>query len=68
MKHGATRADDKLPKRLLEEKSRTGTVVDLSKTLDEYYNARGWDKNTSKPTKEKLVQLGLQDIAKDLWG
>jgi aldehyde:ferredoxin oxidoreductase len=68
VKHGATRADDKLPKRLLEEKGRAGTVVDLSKTLEEYYEARGWDKNTSKPTKEKLIQLGLQDIAKDLWG
>jgi aldehyde:ferredoxin oxidoreductase len=68
VKHGATRADDKLPKRLLEEKGRAGTVVDLSKTLEEYYEARGWDKNTSKPTKEKLIQLGLQDVAKDLWG
>lgn len=68
VKHGATRADDKLPKRLLEEKGRAGTVVDLSKTLEEYYDARGWDKKTSKPTKEKLTQLGLQDVAKDLWG
>lgn len=47
---------------------RAGTVVELSTTLDEYYEARGWDKNTSKPTKEKLIQLGLQDVAKDLWG
>ncbi len=68
VRHGASRADDKLPKRLLEEKGRAGTVVDLSKTLEEYYEARGWDKNTSKPTKEKLMQLGLQDVAKDLWG
>ncbi len=68
VKHGASRADDKLPKRLLEEKGRAGTVVDLSKTLEEYYEVRGWDKNTSKPTREKLLQLGLQDVAKDLWG
>ncbi|MEM3891225.1 MAG: aldehyde ferredoxin oxidoreductase family protein [Nitrososphaerales archaeon] len=68
VKHGATRADDKLPKRLLEEKGRTGKVVDLSKTLDEYYEARGWDKNTSKPTKETLIKLGLTDVAKEIWG
>ena len=68
VRHGASRADDKLPKRLLEEKGRAGTVVDLSKTLEEYYEARGWDKNTSKPTREKLLQLGLEDVAKDLWG
>jgi len=68
VKHGAGRVDDKLPRRLLEEKGRAGTVVDLSKTLEEYYEARGWEKNTSKPTKEKLIQLGLEDVAKDLWG
>jgi len=38
--------------------------VEPSTTLDEYYEARGWDKKTSKPTKEKLIQLGLQDVAK----
>jgi aldehyde:ferredoxin oxidoreductase len=68
VRHGATRADDKLPKRLLEERGRAGTVVDLTKTLDEYYEARGWDKKTSKPTKEKLIQLGLEDVAKDIYG
>ena len=30
---------------------------------DEYYEIRGWDKQTGIPTKEKLVELGLSDIA-----
>ena len=27
---------------------------------------RGWDLETGKPTYEKLVSLGLEDIAEDL--
>jgi aldehyde:ferredoxin oxidoreductase len=34
--------------------------------LDEYYEARGWDVNTGIPTKEKLQELGLDYVAKDL--
>jgi aldehyde:ferredoxin oxidoreductase len=31
--------------------------------LDEYYKARGWSRETGIPTKEKLEQLGLGDLA-----
>jgi hypothetical protein len=27
-----------------------------------------WDRFTTKPNKEKLRSLGLDDVAKDLWG
>ncbi len=30
---------------------------------DEYYELRGWDKSTGVPTREKLEQLGLKDVA-----
>jgi aldehyde:ferredoxin oxidoreductase len=30
---------------------------------DEYYDIRGWNKKTGIPTKEKLVELGLEDAA-----
>ena len=30
---------------------------------DEYYTLRGWDKTTGVPTREKLEELGLKDIA-----
>jgi aldehyde:ferredoxin oxidoreductase len=33
-----------------------------------YYAVRGWDEKTGRPTREKLVELGLGDIAVDLWG
>jgi aldehyde:ferredoxin oxidoreductase len=35
--------------------------------LKEYYNFRKWDWNTGKPSKEKLGELGLEDVARDLW-
>jgi aldehyde:ferredoxin oxidoreductase len=35
--------------------------------LSAYYEARGWDAETGKPSREKLVELGLEEIANDLW-
>jgi aldehyde:ferredoxin oxidoreductase len=35
--------------------------------LSAYYEARGWDVETGKPSREKLIELGLEDVAKDLW-
>jgi aldehyde:ferredoxin oxidoreductase len=68
VRHGATRAEDTLPRRLLILPTKAGAVVKLDETLPDYYEARGWDPRTSKPTKEKLTELGLEDNAGDLWG
>ncbi len=35
---------------------------DVQDALDDYYECRGWDKKTGIPTKEKLAELGLDDI------
>ncbi|MCL4528624.1 MAG: aldehyde ferredoxin oxidoreductase family protein [Chloroflexi bacterium] len=67
---GLTAANDKLPKALLEPLSTGGTegyVPDIQGMLYAYYDARGWDEKTGYPTKEKLLSLGLDDVAKDLW-
>lgn len=67
---GLTAANDKLPKALLEpyhEGGAKGFAPDLKGMLAAYYEARGWDLETGKPSKQKLLELGLQDIAKDLW-
>ncbi|MDP4029581.1 MAG: aldehyde ferredoxin oxidoreductase C-terminal domain-containing protein, partial [Gallionella sp.] len=67
---GLTRANDKLPKALLEpyqEGGSAGFVPDFPALLEGYYIARGWNLESGKPSKEKLLELGLQDIAKDLW-
>jgi len=68
---GLTRANDKLPKALLEpfpDGGSAGFKPDLPEMLSAYYEARGWDPETGKPTRERLSQLGLEDIAEDLWG
>jgi len=68
---GLTRANDKLPKALLEPFSDGGSegfVPDIDAMLLAYYEARGWDTKTGKPSREKLIELGLEDVAGDLWG
>ncbi len=66
VREGCSRADDTLPQRLLEEPladgPAKGLVVDLDPLLDAYYEFRGWDKQTGKPTAAKLDELGLGDI------
>jgi aldehyde:ferredoxin oxidoreductase len=59
---GVTRADDKLPKLLLEalpSGGQEGHVPDMDLMMGEYYAARGWDLVTGKPTAEKLKELDL---------
>jgi aldehyde:ferredoxin oxidoreductase len=38
----------------------------LDKMLDGYYESRGWDKQTGIPKREKLEELGLEYVAKEL--
>ena len=68
---GVTRADDKLPQILLQPLPDGGTkgkVPDVEAQLKEYYEYRKWDAATGKPKREKLVELGLESVARDLWG
>jgi aldehyde:ferredoxin oxidoreductase len=59
---GLSKADDTLPKRMLEEPMPEGPakghVVELDQMLAEFYQLRGWDEN-GVPTTEKLEQLGI---------
>ncbi|HKJ38919.1 MAG TPA: aldehyde ferredoxin oxidoreductase family protein [Anaerolineales bacterium] len=67
---GLTRANDKLPKALLTpypDGGSEGFVPDIDAMLASYYDARGWDKETGKPSREKLSELGMDEIANDLW-
>ncbi len=72
VREGLTRKDDMLPERFLKEPLRTGEsagqLVNLDLMLDEYYDFRGWDRATGYPTRKKLVQLGLKDVADELAG
>lgn len=68
---GLTRANDRLPRALMNpfpDGGSEGFVPDLEGMLIAYYEARGWDMNTGQPTREKLLELGMEDMARDLWG
>ena len=65
-REGFTRKDDTFPERIMTEPIKAGasagqliSQADLDEMLDEYYEARGWDKN-GNPTPAKLKELGLE--------
>ena len=67
---GLSRANDRLPKAMLEpfpDGGSAGYVPDIEGMLSAYYQHRDWDSETGKPSKERLLALGLDDVAKDLW-
>jgi aldehyde:ferredoxin oxidoreductase len=67
---GLRAENDRLPKALLEpftDGGSAGFVPDVEGMLIAYYQHRGWDLETGKPSYEKLIELGLDDIAQDLW-
>jgi aldehyde:ferredoxin oxidoreductase len=65
LKAGFTRADDSLPKRLLEEPQREGPSAGATVRLDEmlpvYYRERGGAEDGT-PSREKLLELGLESL------
>jgi len=66
---GLRRGNDRLPERFfipMSNGSRRRTPR-LDKMLEEYYRHRNWDWQTGKPSREKLVGLGLSSIAEELW-
>ena len=59
-----------MPKRLLEPVGTGPTKGEAVKRfdalMDAFYKEAGWDPRTGIPTKEKLMGLGLEDVAKAL--
>jgi aldehyde:ferredoxin oxidoreductase len=73
VRQGLTRKDDSLPKKFFEEPLKKGKfegeVLDRDKfeaMKDEYYTLRGWDVKTGIPTREKLEELDLKDVADEV--
>ena len=72
-REGFSRKDDTLPERLMTEPLPGGaskghfiSQQELDLMLDDYYTARGWDKKTGAPSREKLTELGLSHAADQL--
>jgi len=71
VREGQGRAEDTLPKRLLEEPlpdgPAAGQVNNLEMLLEPYYEFRNWDKVTGKPNPDKLRELGLEDVIAQIY-
>lgn len=62
---GMTAADDQLPDIVLqplESGPAAGRVPDMTTLLRDYYEVRGWDPATGRPTPARLAALGLNDL------
>ena len=69
-KLGITRKDDHIPdiaRRALTEGGTAGISPDMDRMLKEFYTVSGWDWETGRPRKEKLRDLGLSQVADDLY-
>ena len=71
VREGVDRRSDRLPKRVMEPIASGPTkgvrVENLDGMLDEFYDVMGWDRETGIPKKEKLIELGLKDVAEEIW-
>ncbi len=72
IREGWTRADDTLPPRAMQDPIPSGPSKgsyvkpeELNLLIADYYEARGWTEDGLIP-RAKLVELGLQDVAKDV--
>ena len=64
LREGMNPAEDTLPWRMLHEPlpdgPSKGMVVNLEPLLNQYYFARGWQRENGYPTAEKMQELGLE--------
>jgi len=80
VKGGFTRKEDRFPDKFFEplksgdkkiglmdyNRTRELTRDDVEKMFDDYYDERGWDIEKGIPTRKKLEDLDLNDVATDL--
>ena len=73
VREGWTRKDDDWPALFYEEpfpgKTQKGALLsrkEVNRLLDDYYEVRGWNKESGLPTRETLLKLGLDSVADEL--
>ncbi|UCD22414.1 MAG: aldehyde ferredoxin oxidoreductase, partial [Chloroflexota bacterium] len=72
IREGLNALESKLPDRVLgkpplKEGPVAGITVDEDTMIKEYLTVMDWDLKTAKPSKKKLLELGLEDVARELW-
>jgi aldehyde:ferredoxin oxidoreductase len=72
-REGATRTDDRLPKRLMTEplkdvtdRPNINSLEVMGPLLDRYYSMHGWDVQTGRPTRMALEDYNLKAWADEL--
>jgi aldehyde:ferredoxin oxidoreductase len=67
---GLRRGNDRIPQRLLLPMANgsQGRRPRMDILLSEYYKVRDWDWQTGRPSRQRLLDLGLPEVAEDLWG
>jgi len=70
VKEGRTREEDTFHESFFKEGPKEEAVPkeDFESAKTRYYRLRGWDEATGWPTREKLEELDLSDVARDLFG
>jgi aldehyde:ferredoxin oxidoreductase len=68
IREGASRADDNFPERIYSDSVPVGSETfppldrdEISQLLSDYYEERGWDRISGKPSKERLFSLGIEE-------
>jgi aldehyde:ferredoxin oxidoreductase len=51
----------------LEEGATKGITLDMDTLLGDFLKAMEWDPVTARPSAKRLNELGLKDVAEDLW-
>jgi aldehyde:ferredoxin oxidoreductase len=72
IREGLNPLEFKMPGRVsgrppLKEGPAAGVTVDEDTMIREYLTAMDWGLKTAKPSKRKLLELGLADVAQELW-
>jgi aldehyde:ferredoxin oxidoreductase len=72
VREGLKPEDFKMPGRTvgnppLTEGPVANVTVDVETMVAEYYRAMDWDIETGKPSRKKLLDLGLDNVAEALW-
>lgn len=72
LREGLNTSGFRIPGRMLgdpafKEGPLAGVRLDRDNLLKTYFRAIGWDETTGKPKREKLLELGLEDLARQLW-
>jgi aldehyde:ferredoxin oxidoreductase len=67
---GVNRGNDRLPQRIFIPSSNgsKGRTPRMELLLQEYYADRDWDWESGRPSRDKLISLGLLDVAEEIWG